>query len=241
MSKYQLNYASARPQMYDENSRVLRGKRIVRLLGLHFGKEKLKKLRALDVGSSTGIIDNEIAKSVGKMVGCDIDRKALKFAKRNFRRKNLFFRFGDAMKLDFPDASFDIVICAQVYEHVPNPGKMFAEIYRVLRPQGVCYLAALNKYWIIEPHYNLPFLSWLPKNTANLYVRIFGKAKNYYETPLSYQQLSKLAKRFQRIDYTEKILSDPEKYGYRNMPLPKLVSPILKYFAPTFFWLLVKP
>ena len=34
----------------------------------------------------------------------------------------------------------------------------------------------------MEPHYNLPFLSYLPKSTANYYVRFTGKAKKYYET-----------------------------------------------------------
>lgn len=227
--------------MYDVASRIERGKRIVKLLGLYFGKSKIKKLKVLDVGSSTGIIDNEVAKKVGSVTGCDIDKNAMEFAKKTFRRKNLSFKYGDAMKLDFPDTAFDVVVCAQVYEHVPSPAKMFSEIYRVLAPGGVCYLAALNKYWLMEPHYNLPFLSWLPKNLANFYVRFFGKAKNYYETPLSYRQLSKLTGKFKRIDYTGNILSNPKKYGYKNKPLPKLVSPILKYFAPSFFWILVKP
>lgn len=226
--------------MYDVPSRIERARRIVRLLSLYFGKDKLRKLSVLDVGSSTGIIDNEIAKSVGSLTGCDIDKKALGFAKKNFRRKNLVFKLGDAMKLDFPDKSFDIVICAQVYEHVPDPSLMFLEIYRVLKPGGVCYLAALNKYWIMEPHYRLPFLSWFPKKIADQYVRLFGKAKSYYETPLSYSQLSKLTGQFKRLDYTANILSNPKKYGYNNQPLPKIFSPILKHFAPTFIWLLAK-
>lgn len=226
--------------MYDFESRKQRGKRIVKLLSFYFGKDKLKKIKLLDVGSSTGIIDNEIAKTVGDVVGCDIDKKAMGFARKTFKRKNLSFKYGDAMKLDFPNNSFDVVVCAQVYEHVPDPDKMFSEIYRVLVPGGVCYFAALNKYWVMEPHYNLPFLSWLPKNLADQYVRLFGRAKNYYETPLSWWQLRNLTNRFKVIDYTAKILNQPQKYGYQHTSLAKPLPYLMKYFAPTFFWLLIK-
>lgn len=226
--------------MYDEVSRVERGNRIVKLLGTYFGRDRLKKLRVLDVGSSTGIIDNQIAKEVGELIGCDIDKEALEFAKKNFKRKNLSFKYQDVMHLNFPSKSFDVVICAQVYEHVPDPSIMFSEIYRVLKPGGVCYLAALNKYWVMEPHYNLPFLSWFPKNLANKYVRLFGKARSYYETPLSYWGLSTLISKFKRVDFTDKILANPKKYGYPNKPIPKVATPFLKYLVPTFIWLLVK-
>lgn len=227
--------------MYDLASRVERGRRIVKLLGLHFGRGKLKQLKVLDVGSSTGIIDNEVAKSVGSVVGCDIDSKGIDFARKNFRRKNLTFKYADAMKLPFATNTFDVVICAQVYEHVPRPDKMFSEIFRVLKPECVCYLAALNKYWVMEPHYDLPFLSWLPKGVANTYVRLFGKARSYYETPLSWWQLRGLTDRFKVIDYTPQVLAAPRKFGYKHASLPRPLAHLTKYFAPTFFWLLVKP
>jgi SAM-dependent methyltransferase len=44
---------------------------------------------------------------------------------------------GDAMRLPFPDATFERVICAEVLEHVPDYRAVLAEIRRVLKPGGL--------------------------------------------------------------------------------------------------------
>jgi len=238
---YQLNYAAGRPQMYDKISRQQKGIRIVKALENHLGS--LQKLKILDVGASTGIIDNELAKYFGKVVGVDIDKQAIKFASWKFKRINLRFEVGDAMKLKYKNKSFDVIICTHVYEHVPDTNKLFTEIYRVLKPEGIVYLAAVNALWPWEPHYDLPFLSWLPKSLGNLYVRLTGKAKHYYETPRSYGQLRKMiyGAGFKIYDYTVKIINDPVKYGYpSSWELLRPVGFLAKYLSPTFFWILEK-
>ncbi|QQG43496.1 MAG: class I SAM-dependent methyltransferase [Candidatus Daviesbacteria bacterium] len=246
--KYQLNYAADRPQMYDQASRIKKAERIVKLLADFFGKNNLKNLSVLDIGASSGIIDHFLAQHFKEVTGADIDEKAIKFAKESFKRKNLKFEIADAMNLKYKNNSFDVVICTHVYEHVPHPKKLFTEIRRVLTPNGVCYLAAVNKLWPLEPHYDLPFLSWLPKSLANYYVRFTGKANQYYETLFSYWTLKKLTKEFNVFEFTDKILREPTKFGF-NDTLPeegiislivKILSPLGKYFAPTFFWVLQK-
>jgi len=246
MDNYQLDYASGRSQMYDKASRENKARRMIKTLEDFLGKTKLKNLKVLDLGTSTGIIDNILAEKFKKVVGADIDEEAVKFAKENFKKNNLEFRVEDAMKLSFKEKSFDIVICAQVYEHVPSAKKLFSEIYRVLSPGGTCYLAAINKLWPWEPHYNLPFLSWLPKPIANIWIRLSGKADRYYETPKTYWGLTRFTKKFKKVEYTQKILRNPKKFGYGDIikgPFAffvKAASPMAKYFAPTFFWLLIK-
>lgn len=244
MNNYQLNYAANRPQMYDFKVRSRKAKRIIKTLEDYYKKKnKLTNLVALDVGSSTGIIDSILAKSFKKVTGTDIDKKAVSFAKKEFGRKskNLSFKVEDAMKLSFKKNTFDVVICTQVYEHVPNSQKLFDEIHRVLKNDGVCYLAALNRLWPLEPHYNLLFLSWLPKSLADIYIKIMRNKNEYYEHPLDYWQLRNMLKKFSIEDYTAKILNNPTRYGYpKSSKLVSLFSPILKYLTPTFFWILIK-
>jgi 2-polyprenyl-3-methyl-5-hydroxy-6-metoxy-1,4-benzoquinol methylase len=239
LRKYQNNYASIRPQMYDIKSRQNKALRIVKTLEDYFGKEEIKKLTLLDVGASTGIIDSILAKSFRKVIGTDIDRKAISFATNKFKKSNLKFKVEDAMKLSFKENTFDIVICTHVYEHVPNPKKLFEEIYRVLKPGGVCYLAAQNKLWPLEAHHNLLFLSYLPKNIADIYIRLFRDKKEYYEHPMSYWQLMKTLKKFKIHEYTSQILDNPKKFGYNHRSIGSL-SYLLKYFTPTLFWVLEK-
>jgi ubiquinone/menaquinone biosynthesis C-methylase UbiE len=239
---YQNEYASTRPQMYDKKSRKLKALNIKNILTNYYGKEKLKKLSVLDVGASSGIIDFYISKYVGMLTGIDIDNGAISYAKKKFIRKNLLFKKGDALKLSFKNNRFDIVICTHVYEHVEKPNKLFREIHRVLKPGGICYLAAVNALWPIEPHYYLPFLSYLPKKIANFYLRIFTGKKYYYETLFTYWRLKSLVTKnnFSIRDYTPMVLSEPKKLGFKHKKINKTIANLLKYFTPTFFWILKK-
>jgi SAM-dependent methyltransferase len=55
---------------------------------------------------------------------------------------------GDALRLPFPDATFDRIICSEVFEHIPDDVGAMTELCRVLRPGGV--LAATVPSWLPE-------------------------------------------------------------------------------------------
>ncbi len=52
------------------------------------------------------------------------------------RRGNVRFEIGNATALQFADDSFDVVICSEVLEHLPDYHRALAEIRRVLKPDG---------------------------------------------------------------------------------------------------------
>jgi len=203
----------------------------------------------LVVGGSTGIIDNYLSRHSKHVISLDIDTDAVRYASNNFRSEQLDFIVCDGMNLAFQDNRFDIVICSQVYEHVPDSTRLMAEIHRVLKPGGICYFAAGNRLNVIEPHYRLPFLSIMPKALAHMYLRLLRKGDQYYETHLSYWGLRHLVKAFSVTDYTLEVISNPGQYGTEYMVAPgslkqKLGIFLSKYciwLVPGYIWVLRKP
>ena len=106
----------------------------------------------------------------------------------------------------------DVIICNHIYEHVPYANQLMDEVYRVLRVNGFCYFSAGNKYMVIEGHYGLPFLSWVPKPLAHLYLRITGKGSFYYEEHLSLRGLKKLVKRFRITTILLQLFETPKSF-----------------------------
>ncbi|WP_143047961.1 class I SAM-dependent methyltransferase [Thalassotalea agarivorans] len=209
----------------------------------------LKSLSVLNIGGSSGIIDDYLSQFFSEVTCIDIDHKAITFAKENFEREGLHFIEGDALNTGFPSDKFDTIICSQVYEHVADANQLVKEMYRILKPGGKIYFAAGNRIMFNEPHYNLPLLSVLPRFFSHLYLRAFGKGKYYYEKHLTYWGLKKLVKEFELIDYTKKILAQPSKFGAEYMIKPgtikyKVANFVAKYFfwlVPGYVWVLKKP
>jgi len=52
----------------------------------------------------------------------------------------------DAQALSFPDGSFDVVICREMIEHVPDSDAVFSEIRRVLCPSGHLLITTPNAF-----------------------------------------------------------------------------------------------
>jgi SAM-dependent methyltransferase len=209
---------------------------------------RLAEFDLLNVGGSAGAIDNFLADHVRHVTSIDIDGAAIEHAQSRFEKPNLNFRVADALNLPFDDASFDIVICSHVYEHVPDPEKLFEEIGRVLRKDGVCYFSAGNRLMWNEPHYNLPLLAVLPRPIAHVYIRLAGKADYYHEKHLSYWGLKRLVKAFSRHDYTVRLIKEPLRFHTAYMLPPgsfkariaRWVTGPLYWALPGYIWLLTK-
>ncbi len=99
--------------------------------------------RVLDVGCGSGAVTRAIAKRVGSRglaVGLDPSPALLAVARELAQQAGVGdcveFHEGNALRLPFPDSSFDAVVCVTVLSHVPKGEAAIPELVRVLRPGG---------------------------------------------------------------------------------------------------------
>ena len=165
----------------DLPSRRLKAIKIERLLGL---EEHPGPLRLLEIGTGSGGIAHYFAtQSNGRY-----EVEAVDVVDNRLVREGYGFTLVHDTRLPFADASFDVVLTNHVIEHVGDEQAQrahLAELGRVLRPQGVGYLAVPNRWMLVEPHFKLAFLSWLPEFLRSPYVRLAGKGTHYDCRPLT--------------------------------------------------------
>lgn len=97
--------------------------------------------------------------------------------------------------LPFHGAQFDVVISNHVIEHVGDAAaqmRHLAEIRRVMKPDGVGYLAVPNRWMLTEPHYRLMFLSWLPHRWRTPWLKLWKKGEFYDCEPLEMGQAEQM-------------------------------------------------
>lgn len=128
--------------------------------------------RAADLGAGTGIIRKELEVRSGKpLYGFEIDTTFV------VEREKMVG--ADVLRLPLADASLDFALMNHLYEHVDDAAALFREAFRVLRPGGRAYVTAGSRLALIEPHYRLPFLSWLPRPASSAYLRLSGRGRAY--------------------------------------------------------------
>ena len=246
---YQLNYtenAVAKEKLYDTDARLQKARMVNSILGDYLGDTK--DLALLDMSCSNGLMTKQIAESFGTVIGIDIDEGALDHAKEYSSGSNIRYEKMDGLHTCFEDNKFDVVLCSQMYEHVPDPQQLMSEIHRILKPGGVCYFGATSRLKIIETHYGrIPFLSYLPKSLANRYLRLLGKGDQYYETLFTYWGLKRLVSSFTIVDYTLQVLRNPLKFHSEGITAPGLGAKSTYYAAkamypllPGYIWILKK-
>jgi ubiquinone/menaquinone biosynthesis C-methylase UbiE len=90
------------------------------------------KVMVLACGPGYGV--PEAAERGADPVGVDISEPMLEYARVLFPDHR--FEWGDAEQLNYPDDSFDTVICSFGALHFAYPQKVFSEVWRVLKPGG---------------------------------------------------------------------------------------------------------
>lgn len=151
----------------------------------------LEGARVLEVGTGSGAIAASLAEAVGPLGRVE----AIDVVDERVVKEGVRFTRVEGTEVPFEDASFDVVISNHVIEHVGDRDEQLRhlrELCRVLRPGGWAYLAMPNRWRLVEPHFKLPLLSWLPARLRSQYVRLAGRGERYDCDPMSRRQLRAL-------------------------------------------------
>jgi arsenite methyltransferase len=103
--------------------------------------------RVLDLGSGAGtdsLVAAQMVGEQGRVTGIDMTPEMLakaRAASSVMGVGNVEFLEGEAERLPFPDASFDVVVSNGVIDLIPDKDAVFAELFRVLTPGGRIQIA----------------------------------------------------------------------------------------------------
>jgi ubiquinone/menaquinone biosynthesis C-methylase UbiE len=103
--------------------------------------------QVLDTACGTGLVSFEVARAVGSdghVLGVDLSGGMVVLAERRATEaqlSNVSFKRMDSERLELPDASYDIVLCALGLMYMPDPEQALTEMRRVIRPGGRICLA----------------------------------------------------------------------------------------------------
>ncbi|MGH7894042.1 MAG: class I SAM-dependent methyltransferase [Candidatus Binatia bacterium] len=148
-------------------------------------------LRVLDLGCGReGLWTRAYGVCGARVVAIELDQARCREAAAHLGRAErpragaaLLVR-GDGEHLPLTSASCGFIHCAQVLEHVRSPRVFLGELCRVLVPGGFCYLTAINRHALRDPHFGVVGVNYLPRGLADRVLAWMG-AVNPEGQPLS--------------------------------------------------------
>ncbi|MFV5384507.1 class I SAM-dependent methyltransferase [Acinetobacter junii] len=177
-----------KPHVVSDN-RIVKAQKIESIIQLDRLFQKNDSI--LEIGTGSGGIANYFTQKKNaqfNIIAIDvIDSRTIKDGYQ--------FQLVRGTKIPFNDETFDVIITNHVIEHVgeyENQLEHLSEIKRLLKKDGIAYLAMPNRWMLIEPHYQLIFLSWLPQRYRSKYLKKIRNIDFYDCEPLGKKQLENL-------------------------------------------------
>ena len=160
------------------------------------GIAPLQGKKVLDVGCGGGILTDAMARSGAHALGIDLATKSLKVAQLHAleaQTPNVQYRevAVEALAAEQP-ASFDVVTCMEMLEHVPDPSSIVRACAQLVKPGGHVFFSTLNRnaksflFAIVGAEY---VLNLLPRGTHEYakFIRPSELARDCREAGLEWQ------------------------------------------------------
>ena len=142
---------------------------IVKDFNIKYSDKPFKNIKILDIGCGGGLLSEPMCRLGANVVGIDASTKNIKVAKFHAKKNKL--------KIDYKVASpeklktkikFDVILNMEIVEHVEDINFFIQESSKLLKKNGIMFVATLNKtlksyvFAIIGAEY---ILKWLPIGT----------------------------------------------------------------------------
>jgi 2-polyprenyl-6-hydroxyphenyl methylase/3-demethylubiquinone-9 3-methyltransferase len=104
--------------------------------------------RVLDVGCGGGILAEALAQTGAQVTGIDLSEPSIATARQHAQAQGLSIDYRVASAEEIAQnqaASFDVVTCMEMLEHVPQPEKIVAACARALKPGGHAFFSSINR------------------------------------------------------------------------------------------------
>jgi len=142
---------------------------IIKDFNLKSLEKPFKNIKILDIGCGGGLLSEPMCRLGATVVGIDASEKNIKVAKCHAKKSNLKINYKVASpeKLKM-NLKFDVILNMEIVEHVEDINFFIKESSKLLRKNGVMFIATLNKtlksytFAIIGAEY---ILKWLPIGT----------------------------------------------------------------------------
>ena len=143
---------------------------IIKTLKIKKNKKKpLEKIRILDIGCGGGLLSEPMARLGGDVTGIDASVKNIKVAKLHAQKNRLNIKYlcSSPEKINIKN-KFDVILNMEIVEHVENIDYFLQSSSKLLKKNGIMFIATLNKtlksylFAIIGAEY---VLRWLPIGT----------------------------------------------------------------------------
>ncbi|MBK8098532.1 MAG: 3-demethylubiquinone-9 3-O-methyltransferase [Planctomycetes bacterium] len=106
--------------------------------------------QVVDLGCGGGLLAIPLAETGARVLGLDQSRAALDQAIAETARRgltNCLFQQADMQDTGRADGCADVVLLADVLEHLPRPERAIAEAARLLHPGGHLFVNTINRTW----------------------------------------------------------------------------------------------